>query len=67
MKPHEYHNSLDPDIQITYVIPMDFPTLSQVRALQAYQQAQDLHQTLLLYDECFDTTISTCSETSFLY
>ena len=54
MKPHEYHNSLDPDIQITYVIPMDVPTLSQVRALQAYQQAQDLHQTLLLYDECFD-------------
>ena len=52
MKPHEYHNSLDPDIQITYVIPMDGPTLSQVRTLQAYQQNQDLHQTLLLHDEC---------------
>ena len=33
---------------------MDVPTQSQVQTLQAYQEAYDLHQTLLLHNECLD-------------
>ena len=33
---------------------MEVPTQSQVHTLQAYQKAHDLHQTLLLHNECLD-------------
>ena len=54
IKTDNYQYSLDKEIPLTYVIGMDVPTQSQVQTLQAYQEAHDLHQTLLLHNECLD-------------